>query len=254
MTGTPIQNRLMDLFSLFKFLQAYPFNDPRIFSSEVTEKWEARSDPECLIKLKMLVNCLSLRRPKETIDLPARMDQTTMVEFTDEERRHHKNVLNSTSQRIESAYKDKQGPTFLNALRWVNELRSLCNHGLASDKIPRTSEQESGTAVSWNQQEAQSNFDRLDQAPGLAQCSNTGCGQDLSSISTDEDHCDEPSISETLELLCSSCAANSNVHSMGFIKVCNHHPRRAVEGSVTSSTGELHGKDKKFSILQGQEL
>ena len=254
MTGTPIQNRLMDLFSLFRFLQAYPFNDPRTFSSEVTEKWKATLDPECVAKLKTLVNCLSLRRPKETIELPARRDQTTIVDFTDEERHHYEKVQNSTSQRINSAFKNKQGPTFLNALRWVNELRSLCNHGLANDKIPRASEQASSTAVSWNQQEAQSNFDRLDQAPGLAQCSNTGCGQDLSSISTDEDHCDEPSISETLELLCSSCAANSNLHSMGFLKVCNHYPRRAVEGSVISGTGELHGKDKKFSILQGQEL
>lgn len=252
-TGTPIQNRLMDLFSLFRFLQAYPFNDPRTFSSEVTEKWKARSDPECVAKLKTLVNCLSLRRPKETIELPDRRDLTTMVDFTDEERRHYEKVRDSTSQRIDSAYKDKQGPTFLNALRWVNELRSLCNHGLANDKILRSSEQIPSTAVSWDQQEAQSHFDRFDQA-GLAHCSNTGCGQDLSSIPTDEDHCDEPSISETLELLCSSCAANSNVNPAGFLKICNHQPRRAVEGLEKTGKGELHGRDKKFSILQGQEL
>ena len=252
-TGTPIQNRLMDLYSLFKFLQAYPFNDPRTFSSEVTEKWKARSDPECVAKFISLVNCLSLRRPKETIDLPARQDQTTLVDFTDEERRHYERVRDSTSQRIDSAYQDKQGPAFLNALKWVNELRSLCNHGLVNDKILRASEQVANTAALWNQQEAQSNFDRLDKA-GLAQCSNIGCGQDLSSISTDEDHCDEPSISETLELLCSSCAANSHVNPAGFLKICNHQPRRAVEGPVLSDTGERHGRDKKFSIAQGQEL
>ena len=253
MTGTPIQNRLTDLFSLFRFLQAYPFNDPRIFSSEVTEKWKARSDPECLAKLKMLVGCLSLRRPKEIIDLPARIDRTIIVDFTEEERRHYQKVRDSTSQKIEFAYKDEQGPTFLNALRWVNELRSLCNHGLANDKIPRASEQAPSTAVAWDQQEAQSNFDRFDQA-GLAQCSNTGCGQDLSSIPTDEDHCDEPSMSQTLELLCSSCATSSNVNSAGFLKVCNHQPRRTVEGPVLSGMGERHGRDKKFSILQGEEL
>ena len=252
-TGTPIQNRLMDLFSLFKFLQAYPFNDPRTFSSEVTEKWKARSDSECVAKLNTLVSCLSLRRPKETIDLPARQDQTTIVDFTDEERRHYEKVRDSTSRRIDFAYKEKQGPSLLNALRWVNELRSLCNHGLANDKILRASEQVPNTAVSWNQQEAQSYFDRLDQAD-LAQCSNTGCGQDLSSIPTDEDHCDEPSISETLELLCSSCAANSLINPAVFLKVCNHQPRRAVEGPVLSGTGEHHGRVKKFSITQGQEL
>lgn len=248
-TGTPIQNRLMDLFSLFQFLRSYPFNDRKVFDLEVTEKWKARSDPESVAKLKTLVNCLSLRRPKETIDLPSRDDRTILVDFSDVERCHYEKVKDGTLHRIDSANQGKPGATFLNALKWVNELRLVCNHGVANRHTIKTFEQEPVAEVGWGKPEAQDNFDRLDQA-GLAKCSK--CGQDLASTMTDEDHCDEPSISETLELLCSFCVGCEGESAARLIKVCNHLPRCSARAPTTIDCSQDSGKD--FTIRHGQTL
>ena len=248
-TGTPIQNRLMDLFSLFKFLQSYPFNDRKIFDLEVTEKWRAKSDPESVAKLKTLVNCLSLRRPKETINLPARHDQTIPVDFSDVERCHYEKVKHGTLRRIDSADQGKPGATFLNALKWVNELRLVCNHGVANSHTFKEFEQEPIAEVGWGKVEAQDYFDRLDHAD-LAKCSK--CEQDLASTMTDEDHCDEPSISETLELLCTSCVSSEGESSTRLMRVCNHLPRGSAV-APTAIEGE-YSSDRKFTITHGQTL
>lgn len=251
-TGTPIQNRLSDLFSLFKFLQAFPFDDSRIFKLEVTEKWRTRSDPDSVGRLKTLVNCLSLRRPKDTIDLPARQDKTKYVQFSDVEWYQYQKVKDGTLHRLDSVHNSKTGSTFLNALKWVNQLRLLCNHGTVSGQAWNIPQQELLSQGAWSDLEAQRYFDELDQA-GLAKCSNPTCAQDLSSILTDDDHCDEPFISETLDLLCSSCIEFEGEASARFRKVCNHLPRRSAVAIAAPMPAQLVGGEVS-SVAHGQSL
>lgn len=197
-TGTPIQNRLMDLFSLFKFLRCSPFNDLKVFNSQVTQKWKARSDPESVAKLKILVNCLSLRRPKTTIELPPRSDDKTELYFNQQEMEDYERVRKRTLfsiNSLESGNRENGGATFLNALKWVNELRLTCNHGIRNSQETQQAEQ---LAPTWSMHEAQARFDQLDEV-GLAKCSNATCCQDLSSALSSEivaEHDDEPWISE----------------------------------------------------------
>lgn len=252
-TGTPIQNRLMDLFSLFKYLQAFPFDDVKVFNSEVTEKWRAKLDPAAVAKLKTLVNCLCLRRPKETVHLPHREDKTIYVDFSSVEWYQYQKVRDGTLDQIKSAYDGTPGISYLNALRWVNQLRYLCNHGTASNQIRKASRQEPMAQRSWSELEAQTYFDELDQV-GLAKCSNSECGQDLSSVLTDDDHCDEPSISELLELYCSPCVEREGEGAARLRKVCNHLPRRSTEPvDGFAATGSLVAGDLS-SIAHGQSM
>ncbi len=227
-TGTPIQNRLLDLFSLFKFLRCSPFDDLRVFNSQVTQKWKAKSDPESVAKLKTLVNCLSLRRPKTTIELLPRRDDIIRLNFNEQEAEDYKAVKQKTLynlERAESSGRGTGGSTFLNALKWVNELRLLCNHGMRNpieiDKLVQT-------APAWNSIEAQARFDQLDEV-GLAKCSNTACCQDLSSALFNEasaDHDDEPWINESLEIWCSLCFTYKPKRDSNVYQICNHVPRR----------------------------
>ena len=243
----------MDLFSLFKYLQAFPFDDVKIFNSEVTEKWRTKSDPASVAKLKTLVNYLCLRRPKETVNLPHREDKTTPVEFSNVEWYQYRKVRDGTLNQINSAYHGTRGTSLLNALRWVNQLRLLCNHGTASSQVLKASRQEPVAQRGWSEQEAQKYFDDLDQG-GFAMCSNSECGQDLSTVLTDDDHCDEPSISEILDLYCSPCAEREGEGASRLRKVCNHLPRRCTEPVDGLAGEDNHVAEETSSIAYGQSM
>ena len=225
-SGTPIQNRLTDLFSLFKFLKCTPFDDPRVFSAHVVQNWKAKSDPNSVAKLKLLVNCLSLRRPKTTIELPPRVDQTVKLNFSVEEGKYYRLIKAKTRGRIDSVSSGPRGGTFfLNALQWVNELRLICNHGVVDHKALQALESMPTERPAWTEKAAQLHFDQLDRV-GLARCSNLECSQDLTTAMSNETVKDEePRLEESLELLCWPCFNSRSGKAGKFFKVCNHEPR-----------------------------
>ena len=243
----------MDLFSLFKYLQAFPFDDVKIFNSEVTEKWKAKSDPASVAKLKTLVNHLCLRRPKETVDLPHREDKTTYVDFSNDEWYQYRKVRDGTLNEINSAYYGTPGTSYSNALRWINQLRLICNHGDANSQILKAAEQEPKAQRGWSELDAQTCFDELEWI-GQATCSNPECGQDLSTVLTDDDHCDEPSISEISELYCSPCVEREGQGAPRLRKVCNHWPRRSTEPVNVIGARGSHAAEQTSSIATGQSM
>ena len=253
-TGTPIQNRLMDLFSLFKYLQCAPFDELKVFNSHITQNWKARSDPTSFLKLKTLVNCLSLRRPKTTIDLPNRRDEPIELNFNDQEWQYYREVQTSTLRKIDLANSTNSSAIFLNTLKWVNELRLICNHGITNKKTVSSLGKGPTDKSSWNAQEAQARFDQLD-GVGLAKCSNGECGLDLSSAlssETDSEHEDEPWITESLELWCSSCFRQIKNISK-FFKICNHLPRKSkdpiVQDTQASRTFESYTSKAQRKLM-----
>lgn len=253
-TGTPIQNRLTDLYSLFKFLRCTPFDDVKVFNAHVTQNWRARSDPNSVAKLKTLVNCLSLRRPKTTVILPARKDKAVYLDFNEQERKHYDNVKTSTKHKLGSVSHENRNVTLMNALEWVNELRHICTMGIIDRKAIRTLDRKARSKVPWSQAVAQARFDQFDQV-GMAKCSNPECSQDLtSSLSseTDLEHVEEPRMEEFLDLLCSSCF-HARSRSNKFVKVCNHLPRcpaqRSVQAApISTSSGFYEGSDVPTKI------
>jgi len=230
-TGTPIQNRLRDLFSLFKFLRCHPFDDLKVFNTHVTQSWKARSDANAVAKLKTIVNALSLRRPKEIIDLPLRKDTRVLLHFSDEEWKFYKEVRARTRSRIANAAEHMGRLTFINALQWVNELRLICNLGVGNRKEPLNAGLATDSTFSWSLDTAQSVFDQLDQV-NLATCSNKACSADLSSELSGEaeiDRVDEPRMNHAMEVLCFPCfkdVKRGKSHET-FLAVCNHLPRCA---------------------------
>ena len=239
-TATPIQNRLMDLFSLFKFLRCSPFDDHKVFNTQVTQRWKRRSDPDSVAKLKTLVNCLSLRRPKTTIELLPRTDHNIHLDFSSEEWQEYQQIKYQTVFSLDNVGKADGGVKFLNALKWVNELRLMCIHGTRKSKDMVKIQE---TQPAWSSQEAQARFDQLD-GVGLAKCSNAACDQDLSSILSSETGAngeEEPWISESLELWCSLCF---EIQGKTATRICNHLPRcsqklntQGKEGNTLVETG-----------------
>lgn len=222
--GTPIQNRLADLFSLFKFLRCSPFDDQKVFNAQVAENWKRRSDPDSVAKLKTLVNCLALRRPKTTIELLPKRDELVNLEFSTEELEDYQRVKNQTVYQLDNVGGEGGGTKFLNALKWVNELRLMCIHGMKDSGETYKFEKH---PLAWSVQEAQARFNQLD-GVGLAKCSNAACCRDLSSAESSEtgaDNEDEPWISESLELWCSLCFKGQSKMDTKILQICNHLPR-----------------------------
>nr|XP_045623024.1 transcription termination factor 2-like isoform X1 [Procambarus clarkii] len=63
LTGTPVQNRQMDLFSLVRYLRASPFDDYTCWNLQVT-----KNGAQGTRRLKLLIKALMLRRTKTQVD------------------------------------------------------------------------------------------------------------------------------------------------------------------------------------------
>ncbi|PYH49239.1 uncharacterized protein BP01DRAFT_287647 [Aspergillus saccharolyticus JOP 1030-1] len=87
-TGTPIQNRLDDLFSVTRFLGLYPYDDRSRFGMHILSRFKM-GDATVLASLRVLVDSFTLRRVKDKIDLPPRQDLIIMLKFSEKERQLH---------------------------------------------------------------------------------------------------------------------------------------------------------------------
>lgn len=150
------------------------------------------------------------------------------LEFNSEESEEYQRVKTKTLYNLDNVSGSRGGTEFINALKWVNELRLMCNHG---PRNPKETQKVEAPQPAWSLQEAQARFDQLD-GVGLAKCSNSACLQDLSSALSSEtgaEHEDEPYISKSLELWCSLCFKGHGNTVTKVFRVCNHLPRRSQE-------------------------
>ncbi|MDE0003692.1 MAG: DEAD/DEAH box helicase [Rhodospirillaceae bacterium] len=86
-TGTPIQNNVVDLYSLFSFLNPGMLGSARRFRENFAHPIERDRDPEARTRLRRLIAPYVLRRIKSDVldDLPPRTEVTLQVEMSAEE-------------------------------------------------------------------------------------------------------------------------------------------------------------------------
>ena len=80
-TGTPLENSLMDLWSLLSIVAPGLYPSPQRFSEDYRRPIERGEAPELLARLRRRVRPLVLRRTKEQViaDLPPKQEQTLEV-------------------------------------------------------------------------------------------------------------------------------------------------------------------------------
>ncbi len=88
-TGTPLENNLMDLWSLLSIVAPGLFADPAVFAELYRRPIEAGTDPDAMARLHRRVRPLMLRRTKETVaaELPPKQEQVLAVPLTPAHRR-----------------------------------------------------------------------------------------------------------------------------------------------------------------------
>lgn len=101
-TGTPLENSLMDLWSMLSLAAPGLFPRPESFTERYRKPIEAGGAPETLERLRRRVRPFMLRRTKSQVasELPAKTEQTLHVELHPAHRRVYDRHLNRERQRV----------------------------------------------------------------------------------------------------------------------------------------------------------
>lgn len=136
-TGTPVQNRLEDLGALIKFLKIRPFDEARNFNQYIIAPFKT-ADVEILPKLRLLVDSITLRRLKDKIDLPKRIEEIVRLEMSDGERSFYDFFSRESTKNVRTMLQQEKvgGRGYAHILKAILRLRLMCAAGsdLLSDE------------------------------------------------------------------------------------------------------------------------
>jgi superfamily II DNA or RNA helicase len=102
MTGTPIENSLMDLWSLLSITAPGLFASPDRFKEYYQVPIERKADVERLAQLRRRVRPLMLRRTKEEVlrDLPDKQEQILELDLNPKQKKHYQTYLQRERQKV----------------------------------------------------------------------------------------------------------------------------------------------------------
>lgn len=125
MTGTPLENNLMDLWSLLSVTSPGLFPDPRRFDEIYRRPIEA-GDSEPLTRLLRRIRPLVLRRTKEQVasELPPKQEQMVRVDLAPGHRRLYEQHLTAVRREVLGLVSDMRANRFT-ILRSLTRLRQL---------------------------------------------------------------------------------------------------------------------------------
>ena len=129
LTGTPVQNRLDDLFSLLQFLRFHPFQTLPNARKYILEPL-GRQDEKGLRNLRSTMGAISLRRGRRQTCSQHRNEEIVHVNLNVDERRRYSSILEEARHLARTTGK-KRG---MNILLSISALRQLCSHG--SSRVP----------------------------------------------------------------------------------------------------------------------
>jgi SNF2 family DNA or RNA helicase len=145
LSGTPIENSLFELYSLFRFINAGMFSTIREFKKDYAEPIQGESNEDVARVLRAKISPFLLRRLKDDVltELPAKQEQVIYVDmddrhrkFYEQKRAYYKGILD-TQIAVHGINQSK----FV-ILQAFNELRQIASapelksaNGIASSKV-----------------------------------------------------------------------------------------------------------------------
>ena len=126
MTGTPMENNLMELWSLLSITAPGLFPSPKRFAEQYQVPIEKRGDAELLKQLRQRVRPLMLRRTKEQVlnELPPKIEQVLELELNPDHRKVYDMYLQRERQRVLGLLDDFGKNRFM-ILKVITTLRQL---------------------------------------------------------------------------------------------------------------------------------
>ncbi|KAF4951751.1 hypothetical protein FSARC_12822 [Fusarium sarcochroum] len=131
LSGTPIQNKLADIGSLFRFIRAESFGKASEFRKWIEIAYDNSFDSPELVKsrLVMLLEALCLRRTREVLNLPKTRQRVRHIKFSPEERDQYEKTRNIILRNMEHRLGEVEKSSQFGMFQMRLQLRILCNHG-----------------------------------------------------------------------------------------------------------------------------
>ncbi|OBZ79354.1 putative SWI/SNF-related matrix-associated actin-dependent regulator of chromatin subfamily A member 3-like 2 [Grifola frondosa] len=195
LTGTPVQNKLDDVYALIKFLKLAPFDDKNQWNEFIGTPVKY-GQPLGVARLQTIMKCITLRRTKESkaedgrriLALPPRRDELRYLKFDEQEQSiYDRFFTESKAEFNELSHKNEVMKNYVGILQKILRLRQICDHfelvqnkglGLAGDNQSQEDVVAAIAKEGINLQRAAAIFMLLKES-GTTQC--VECGGELSS-------------------------------------------------------------------------
>lgn len=139
LTGTPIENQLRELKSLFDLvLPGYMLSDAD-FQSYFVKPIEKESNVQRRKLLQKLIRPFVLRRCKEDVlqDLPEKMEEVVHCEMMPAQSELYQTILKSARERILPDIADGKAPIpYIHVFALLSQLKMVCDHPAVFHKTP----------------------------------------------------------------------------------------------------------------------
>ena len=125
LTGTPIENSLAELWSIFDFLNKDYLYNYRYFKTNYEAPIVKDHDEEVQSQLQKMISPFVLRRTKNEVlkDLPDKIENTVLVDFTNEEKKLYLAHLAQANQVLKTLDGSKDR---IQILAMLTKLRQIC--------------------------------------------------------------------------------------------------------------------------------
>ena len=138
LSGTPIENNLLELYSLFRFLNPEMFGSVQEFTNDYIVPIQKYSDTSTIEELRKKIYPFLLRRVKKEVlaDLPDKIEQLVYVDMNDEHRRFYEERRKYYYSLLEKNTSSQGNFDKFFVLQAINELRHIVSSPeLESKKI-----------------------------------------------------------------------------------------------------------------------
>ncbi|KAL6651980.1 hypothetical protein ACP70R_010905 [Stipagrostis hirtigluma subsp. patula] len=225
LSGTPMQNRIDDLYSYFRFLKYEPYSKFSSFCTMI--KNPVFKDPiHGYKKLQTVLRIVLLRRTKEMlldgepiIKLPPKTIQLSRIDFTEEERAFYASLEKNTRQKLRAYTAQQMKKQYVHILALLTQLRQTCNHPFLLKKGQQSETRSIEMAKKLPKDTVTNLLEKLEtveppEEAVVATCGHVFCYQCVvhQSLSCDENICPSP--------LCGKEISFESVFSAEVLKRC----------------------------------
>jgi len=118
LTGTPVENNLTELWSIFDFIMPGYLYSKRVFEEKFINRREENFE-----ELKLLIKPFVLRRTKKEVmkELPDKIEKKFLVEMTQAQKSVYKSYIKTVKEKMNSNFNGK-----IEVFSYLTKLRQIC--------------------------------------------------------------------------------------------------------------------------------
>lgn len=238
-TGTPIQNRLSDLYSLLRFIGAYPYDEKRTFDNHIANLVRQGDASLAQTRMRTLLRSMMLRRCTE-LPLPKKTELLVELQLNATETQQYNDAKNRALSTIDNALSlMTTGSSYRNVLQKIETLRQICTIGCyntnSSITPARSPSRSPARGADWDQQEATKAFSQM-LAHGLhGTC--LRCSTPLLSVPSSDNRQSSLYLTQCLRGICWDCYVSFQRNDIAK-GVCDCDPECGIAPVVVSDLPE----------------